>query len=294
MRVIADRLKNKIKSGATELCMCWQITRTDGTQIGVTDHDNDVMFDGMFFDSRVGWEGTAIEAKSGLSPDNMEVMGVLSSNAITEEDIIRGLYDRASVRQWLVDWRDTELHMLIFTGEFGEITRTGHSFRVELLGLSESLNRRCSKCVIRKCQARLGDKFCNIDIENSKFSANAVVQEITSDREFIVTDLHAYQDGWFSNGKIRRVSDVQDMTIRSDSVSGANRTITLWDRVPSDLSVGDSIILIAGCDHTLATCRDKFGNAVNFQGFPHIPGEDWLFAYPQKGDNNNGGSIFNV
>ena len=38
--------------------------------------------------------------------------------------------------------------------------------------------------------------------------------------------------------------------------------------------------IIAGCDKTAATCRTKFANFLNFRGFPHIPGEDWLTSYP--------------
>ncbi len=35
-----------------------------------------------------------------------------------------------------------------------------------------------------------------------------------------------------------------------------------------------------GCDHTLATCAARFGNAVNFQGEPFLPGNDLLTRYP--------------
>lgn len=44
------------------------------------------------------------------------------------------------------------------------------------------------------------------------------------------------------------------------------------------------------CDKRLATCGATFGNAVNFQGFPDIPGDDWLAAYPAAGERNDGGS----
>jgi hypothetical protein len=29
--------------------------------------------------------------------------------------------------------------------------------------------------------------------------------------------------------------------------------------------------MYAGCDHLLATCRDRFSNVANFGGFPWIP-----------------------
>ena len=47
---------------------------------------------------------------------------------------------------------------------------------------------------------------------------------------------------------------------------------------------GDALVLTAGCDRRFATCRQKFGNTVNFRGFPHIPGSDFVLRYPRAGE----------
>lgn len=44
------------------------------------------------------------------------------------------------------------------------------------------------------------------------------------------------------------------------------------------------------CDKTWAVCRATFNNAVNYQGFPDIPGDDWLTVYPADGARHDGGS----
>jgi uncharacterized phage protein (TIGR02218 family) len=36
-------------------------------------------------------------------------------------------------------------------------------------------------------------------------------------------------------------------------------------------SVGDNFFAFAGCDHSIATCKSKFGNSLNFGGQPYIP-----------------------
>ena len=46
----------------------------------------------------------------------------------------------------------------------------------------------------------------------------------------------------------------------------------------------------ASCDKRWATCRVTFANGVNFQGFPDIPGDDFLTAVPVQGGRNDGGS----
>ena len=41
---------------------------------------------------------------------------------------------------------------------------------------------------------------------------------------------------------------------------------------------GNTVRVTAGCDKSLATCRDVFANVINFQGEPHVPGIDALAA----------------
>ena len=56
---------------------------------------------------------------------------------------------------------------------------------------------------------------------------------------------------------------------------------------------GNAFTIRAGCDKRLATCRDRFANAVNFQGFPHMPGNDAVMrAVPGSELVLDGGSLF--
>lgn len=45
-----------------------------------------------------------------------------------------------------------------------------------------------------------------------------------------------------------------------------------------------------GCDKRFATCQGRFDNILNFRGFPTIPGDDFLTAYPREGERHDGGS----
>ena len=57
----------------------------------------------------------------------------------------------------------------------------------------------------------------------------------------------------------------------------------LWEELRAEIAAGDLVRLEAGCDKRMETCRLKFANILNFQGFPDIPGEDWVMAYPGRG-----------
>jgi uncharacterized phage protein (TIGR02218 family) len=59
--------------------------------------------------------------------------------------------------------------------------------------------------------------------------------------------------------------------------------LSLWQAMPEPVASGDTFIVTAGCDKTLATCRDRFANSENFRGFPHIPGNDFIMSYPTPG-----------
>ena len=55
--------------------------------------------------------------------------------------------------------------------------------------------------------------------------------------------------------------------------------------------MGDAFFATAGCDKQFATCSAKFGNGVNFRGFPHMPGEEIVLRCPNQGDANNGAPL---
>lgn len=46
----------------------------------------------------------------------------------------------------------------------------------------------------------------------------------------------------------------------------------------------------ASCDKRWETCTRVFGNGMNFRGFPDMPGDDFLAAYPVEGHRHDGGS----
>jgi uncharacterized phage protein (TIGR02218 family) len=48
-----------------------------------------------------------------------------------------------------------------------------------------------------------------------------------------------------------------------------------------------------GCDKSHETCRARFDNVLNFRGFPHMPGNDFVVRVPQQGEpGHDGGSLF--
>jgi len=69
--------------------------------------------------------------------------------------------------------------------------------------------------------------------------------------------------------------------------------LQLWQAAPASIVPGDAFTVTPGCDKSFATCRGKFGNGINFRGFPHIPGNDFIIGGVRPGDGAlDGGSLF--
>ncbi|PWG18266.1 DUF2163 domain-containing protein [Salibaculum griseiflavum] len=288
-------LIDHLATGLTTTCWCWAIVRTDGVTFGFTDHDLNLEFEGIEFKAQSGLTARAVMAGSGLSVDNSEAMGALSDAAVTETDIEAGRYDAAEVRLWQVNWADPEQRALRFRGHIGELRRKAGAFHAELRGLTEALNQPQGRVYQAPCAAVLGDARCGVDLSEPAYSVEAEIDAVDAARVFHFSGLDGFEPDWFTRGTLNVLTGPVAglfQPIKQDDVAGdGTRTVGLWQPLGAAPQVGDRVRLVAGCDKRAATCRLKFSNFINFQGFPHIPGEDWLMRVPRRGDSNSGGSL---
>jgi NlpC/P60 family putative phage cell wall peptidase/uncharacterized phage protein (TIGR02216 family) len=73
--------------------------------------------------------------------------------------------------------------------------------------------------------------------------------------------------------------------IKRDHVQNGTRLIEIWEPIRAQVQPGDTVRLLAGCDKRFETCRLKFLNGANFQGFPDLPDEDWVSVAPGLSSN---------
>lgn len=293
MRNIPTALQAKLDAGVTTICSCWRIDRKKDGALGFTDHDADLSFDGLTFEAASGFEASSIEHSLGLSIDNMSAKGALQSARINEEDIARGRYDAAEVRQWLVDWSDPASRVLTFRGEIGEIRRGPSGFEVELRGLAERLNRTVMRQYLPVCDAMLGDKACGVNGNAVAFRRIGTVLSVIDARRIVCGGLDGLSHDWLTGGVLKWQSGSADgdvVGIRQHTTTDDVVTLTCDRDLFGEIASGQSFEAIAGCDKRAETCRDKFNNLKNFRGFPFIPGDGWLGAYPVDGGPNDGGS----
>ncbi len=287
MRQISETLAAKLASGVTTLAYVWRIRRRDAQVFAFTDHDRPLAFDALTAEPFHGFSGGAIEKSIGLGTDSASIAGALSSAAITEDDLARGLWDGARVDIYRVDWSDPALRVHLFAGRIGEVRRGAQAFEAELRGLQASLNVPVGRVFSRFCDADLGDGRCGKDIETEAFRGDGVVSEIIGSHAFKASGLGAFDNDWFARGRIVW-ADGGESEVATHRAEGEDAVIELLDRAA--LSEGAAFAIYAGCDKRFETCRAKFDNILNFRGFPFMPGNDALQAGPHAGDELDGGS----
>jgi len=295
MRTLPTQLQDLLDTGATTLARCWLLSRTDGVELGFTDHDRPLFFDGVTFEPDSGFTPTATELATGLSADTHDVAGVLSSARITEVDIAKDLYDRAEVTLYLVDWTNPTARLILSRGLIGEIRHGETAFEAEVTGLSDLLSQPLGRAYLHSCSCRLGDPKCGIDLTLAANLGTGTVSAVTDPQQFTASGLSGFADGWFTGGTVTWLAGANTgLTghVKVHVPAGADALVETWLAPVFTISPGDSFEITAGCDKTAATCAAKFGNLVNFRGFPHIPGDDVAAGYPNSGGAHDGGSLF--
>jgi uncharacterized phage protein (TIGR02218 family) len=292
MKHLPPALQAHLDTGATTLAWCWRLTRGDGTRLGFTDHDRALAFDATTFEAATGFTATEIKDAVGLSVDNLEVSSALSSESLNEDDLAAGLFDDAAIEIWRVNWADTDSRVLMRAGSLGEVRRAGQAFTAEVRGLAHYLQQPKGRLFQYGCDADLGDARCTVDLTDPALRGTGTVLAAPSRRLFTASGLDAFDADWFTRGLVTLTSGAnagRGQEVKRHTLLGSTATLELWQPMALEIAPGDTFTVTAGCDKRFDTCQAKFDNAVNFRGFPHMPGNDFILSVARPGDPANTG-----
>lgn len=294
MRVLDIGLAAHVGQGETTLATCWKLVRGDGVTLGFTDHDRVLSFGGTDFAPAHGLDGGDVPARLGAQVETSEVLGVLHAEAITEEDILLGRYDGAVVETWRVNWVDVSQRLHLRSDTIGEIVREDGVFRAELRSAQQGLNATRGRIYQGLCDAAVGDARCGVNLAVAAFRGFATVTAVEDDHRVVVAGLGDFDEAWFDFGSAQWTdgarSGLRDGVVTHQRAAGGD-VLGFGIAVGQWVAVGDTLTVTAGCDRRFATCRGKFANAVNFRGFPHIPGSDFVLRHPRNGDALDGRAV---
>ena len=267
---VVERLGEPVNT----LAFCWRIARRDGVTIGLTSHDRDLTIGGLRYRAAAGMVPSAIRSGMGLEGEDSDLAGALSSEAISEADLMAGRWDGAALEVRLTQWEEPgALWMLLARGEMGAVARKGQAFSAELIGAAAVLGAAVAPALSPDCRAALGDRACRVDMAGRR---QVVSVDLVDDAVVAVAGL---EPGAYAFGTLRWLGGANAGLTQAVVDNGADGVV-LADPPAFVVEAGTLAMLTEGCDRQVATCAGRFGNVVNFRGEPYLPGMDLLTRYP--------------
>lgn len=261
----------------------WLITRKDGKVFAFTSHDRDTFFQGVLYRACKSLDPTATQQSAEIGGmGNMELVGLISDDTITEADLYGGLFDDAYVEVWRASWDPSivDSPVRLAAGWCGSLSHGDTSFKMEVLGPATKLSQHALvQTVTPGCRWVFADqKTCGVNADALAVAGQVV--SVTNRARFVIDSADPGTAPQWANGLIRWIDGANaGIACEVKDVDWASGLVTLWAPPPYLPEAGDSFTLRPGCDKTPETCK-AYANYLNFGGFPDLPGTDAIADTP--------------
>ena len=301
MREVSIALKEHMAQEVSTLTTCWIIRRRDGRTLFFTEHDQDLVpttrigsidpGPDVIFRSSQGYTRSAMSGRSDLSVDSIDVVGFFADTRLVQEIRARR-FDYAEVMFVLVNWADMGMGaMVLKTGYLGELVLSPSGrFEFEVRSLAQRISQVIGADYQPTCRVDLGDPHtCNPPPNRYRKYTGEVTALVEGDRHRFsaliqgpsIGSLAAPGQRYFNGGTLRWTTGENATTDTAMAVRrGSINLVELAQPTPFPAAIGDEFEIWPGCDKRFRTCHQKFNNAVNFRGEPHLPGRDYLVYQP--------------
>lgn len=278
MKTLAPALAAHVALQSTTLAHALRITRGDGTVFAFTSAAEDVLIGGTLYRAAPGLDISSLEQTAGMAVGNLELTTLDDGSTFARADVLAGVWRNAAfvLLRYNATAPDDGLDTLM-TGTLGEIELRQTTLVVELRGLQQYLQQPVGSISSKTCRARLGDALCGVNLVGYTFTGTVTA---VANQQVFTDSARAQAAGYFDDGIL---------TFTSGPLAGQRQKIktfaagvfTLSLPMLQAITVGTTYSAIAGCRKRLPEdCVAKFGNAINFQGEPHLPGIDAVTKAP--------------
>ena len=278
MKNIPEGLLAHYQQGTTTLATCWKLTRQDNTVYGFTDHDSNLVFDGIEQIARTGFSPSAVENTNRLAVDNLMASGILDSEIITDKDLSSGKWDYAQIEIFFVNYENLTLGRdVLVKGRLGEVKIGRVAFEAEVRGMTNAYIQGRFLIYQPGCRADFGDSKCTVDTDGLK--ASGAIESVSLNNLVITDSSRTEETGYWNYGKIVMTSgDSVGLTMEIKSYSVGS--IELQLDFAQGIKVGDTYEVFPGCGKRYEEdCIGRWNNGINFRGEPHLPGIDKVILF---------------
>jgi uncharacterized phage protein (TIGR02218 family) len=155
----------------------------------------------------------------------------------------------------------------------------GHVAKIAVQSIAAATSRPIPRFTYQGlCNHVLYDDGCKVDPTDTTFRHTGTVSNVV-DNTITVIGADGFPDGYFTGGFVE-ADGGNDARLILNHVGNVLQLL-----LPFPFStLGAVVVVLAGCDHTIATCDQKFfttedptSNVINYGGFAFIPTKD-IFA----------------
>lgn len=258
------------------LAQCLKVTRLDGAVYGLTSAPKDVTNDGVTYLSNPGLVIQNLRFSSGGQVPNTEIMFLPDGVLLIRADFLSGLWNSAAFELFELDYMDPADGVNpLLSGTLGEVRPNRDGFVCELRGLAQKLQQPVGEVTTKNCRAVLGDSRCKVNLAPFTFSGTVT----TAGQQTFTDSALAQAADYFNEGTVTWLTGDNEGLQAKVKAHATGGVITLTLPMIKTVQVGDTFGIVAGCQKRLTEdCKTKFNNVINFQGEPHLRGNDQLIA----------------
>lgn len=288
MKTFPSGLLTHIQQGQTTLTTLFKVTRRDGTVLGFTEHDVDIVSGGVTYLSTSSYSRFNLNEGDDASAKTTELIGAIDS-IITRDDLQRRLYDGAAFQLLLANWATIANGTgILCTGTFGPVSIEEFQFRVELRGLAYRLTFIGGKVCGPGCRTDFGSSKCapggvlaDGTTINSLLQTGGIVVSTDGARTIVFSGLTNPNK---PDGGNLTFTSGSNNTLSSEikHIDWGTSTITLRPDAMRlvDVAPGDTFSYMPDCDKIFFTCVTSYANGLNYDGEPGAMNPDESISYP--------------
>lgn len=277
-KTLAAGFLTHIASGNTSLCTACRITREDGTIIGLTDHVEELTVDGTLMEPVSAYSGSGLSFRADASTSTTDLLVLLDSASITEDDIARGLYEGAFYELFIVVYTDPALFDTLQSGWLSDSEIQDNRATIEARSLSSRLEDRFGQVLSPACRADLGDAACTVNLtpvtvtgDVTSTTSRTVFRDSTQSATGLPRGILTWTTGAANEGLSYEVKSV--------SASGV---FVMASPMTYQAATGDPYSIYTGCNKLATTCDTQYSNLDNMRAEIFLIGSDELHRFGRQ------------
>jgi len=279
MKTGAAGINTHLSGVVLTLAECYKLIRKDTTVLGLTNHDDSIIYDGVTYLPSLSVSRSAISSNSELNVDNLELTGIIDSVYITDADLIAGLYDGAEIQMFIINYANTANGIVkMRRGQIGNITYEKGMYQAEFRGLIQQLNKNFLRTYSPECDSEFGDSSTGCGFDLSTVIQSGLIDTVTDKKNFLTAGLTISSGSDFRDGRITFTSGSNNGVTLEIKDCDDLGNVELFLPAPFTITVADAFTITPGCLKSLAACKLN-GQVNNFRGFPFIRGQKDLGKY---------------